>query len=188
MRFIRYTERCLNAQARLLRISALAALCALALMAGCDTGPKGPVVRIGSALPPLTFTDATGAPVSLPASVAGKVAVVLFWQKGCRYCEREMPSIEPLYRKYGAEGFVYVGVHMGDDPGAVRSMVEANGLTFPMLVDAGSAARLAYGVNAVPTMFLLDREGIVREKILGGLGGDALERLVVEHLRVGTPE
>jgi peroxiredoxin len=172
-----------------LRLSAaLVVLCALALLAGCESGPKGPLVRIGSALPPLTFTDASGAPVVLPASLAGKVAVVLFWQKGCHYCEREMPSIEPLFLKYEPEGFVYVGVHMGDDPGAVRSMVEANGLTFPMLVDAGSAARLAYGVGAVPTMFLLDREGIVREKILGGLGGEALERLVVGHLRAGAPE
>jgi len=139
-------------------------------------------VKVGSTLPALVLSTATGAEYRLPEAARGKLLVILFWSKGCKYCEREMPVLEPLYKKYKDRGFELLGVHMGDDPEAVAAIVKAGSLSFPMVLDKALKSRDLYGVKAVPTMFVVGREGLVVEKVLGGLPAAEIEKLLKEKL------
>lgn len=159
-----------------LAASSIIAILAMALIAGCSQ--KKPALAVGQKLPGLELTTVSGEKIDLPAAIQGKLAVILFWSKGCNYCKREMPLMQPLYDRHRESGFLIVGVHEGDDPGAVEELVRENGLTFPMFVDAKSAARGQFGVVSVPTMFVIAPDGSVKEKILGALPVEQLEKLV----------
>ena len=148
-------------------------------LSGC-TKKKAPTVAVGQKLPQITLTSASGSPFVLPSGMEGKLSVILFWSKGCNYCKREMPLMQPLYEKYADKGFLIVGVHEGNDPEAVDEMVKANALTFPMLVDSSREAEGLFGIVAVPTMFVIAPDGTVKEKVLGGLPVEQIEKLVFE--------
>lgn len=160
---------------------AAAVLLVLALAWGCDA-KKGPTVRQGAPLPAATLPSTEGNPVNIPADMKGGLTVLLFWSQGCHYCEKEMPRIEPLYEKYHAGGFNFLAIHMGPGMDASRQMKADMSLTFPMAVDEKSSLGKLYGIVSVPTMFVLDGKGIVREKILGGLGAADLEKLIREGI------
>ena len=159
----------------------LAAVMLLSTLAGCQDD-RQPAVTRGSSLPALALKDLAGNGVHFPAAYRGKVLAILFWTRGCSFCKREMPTIEPLYKKYAPEGFVFAAVHVGKDDGTAKAMARSMGLTFPMLIDAKSDVRKAYGVSGVPSMCIVDRDGLLAEKILGGLSAVNLERIIKEHL------
>jgi peroxiredoxin len=150
------------------------------VLVGCAPH-KAPPVKKGMKLPALVLEDAAGVPFTIPADLKGKVVVMLFWSKGCPFCKREMPSMEPLYQKYKDRGYVFVGVHVGDGRDAVKMHTKTMGLTFPMLLDEKKLTKL-YGLVAEPSMFFLDREGVVTEKILGGLSAKNIEVILKEKL------
>ena len=159
----------------------LSFMVSVTLLMGCDSN-KGPTLRQGSALPHVSLASTDGRTLSIPEDFRGKLTVLLFWSKGCPFCKKEMPLIEPLYQKYRDRGFTFVAVHMGPGMDAARSMQADMGLSFPQLVDEDSRLRKHYGIVSVPTMFVLDDNGILREKILGGLGAGDLEKMILETL------
>lgn len=158
-------------------------LSALWLMptSGCDD-KKGSGLQKGSPLPPLSLPDTEGNIINIPGDLSGSTKVLLFWRDGCTYCEREMPQIEPIYQKYHEMGLDFVAIHMGPGLEASKKLRDDMNLTFPLLIDKDSRTRKLYGVAAVPTMFVLDGKGLIRERILGGLGaGD-----IVKLIEIGT--
>ena len=93
-----------------------------------------------------------------------------------------MPEIESLYERIKGKGFQFVAIQIGGSASASEEFKKRFGITFPMLHDEKSAIINLYGIAGVPTMFLVDRQGAVQEKILGGLDGAALEELVSKRL------
>lgn len=129
-------------------VLALVLLAALPL-AGCTGG---------------TTTRAAGAgPVLLPASVAeqwqGKVVVADFWATWCGPCRASSPNVQILHDRFaGDAGVLVVAVHADDnveDPGAYLA---EHGYTYPLVERGGSVAD-AFGVHALPTFVVLDRDG-----------------------------
>ncbi|MBI4384015.1 MAG: TlpA family protein disulfide reductase [Nitrospinae bacterium] len=94
----------------------------------------------------------------------GKYLLVNFWATWCGPCKMEMPSLEKLYRRFKSRNFSLLAVS-GDMFGdkVVRPFVEANNLTFPVLLDQRLTVSHKYGVVSLPTTFLIDPEG----KIIG---------------------
>jgi thiol-disulfide isomerase/thioredoxin len=164
-----------------LSITITVVLLASALAAGCQN-KNGSTVSRGSALPGISLPSTEGRVISIPGATKGDLTVILFWSQGCHYCKREMPLIEPLYRKYSDKGFSFVAIHMGPGMEAVRSMKEDMGLSFPIVIDENSSLGKLYGIVSVPTMFVLDRNGIVMEKVLGGLGAGDIEKLIKDNI------
>ncbi len=170
-----------NKEGHMARFAAyLLIVSALLLMGGCDRA--GPRVRIGEPLPEVALTSLDGKKVSLPAAYRGSVVVVLFWEKDCPYCAVEMPLSERIYRKYRESGFVFVALNVGNKKDDVEDAVSGMDITYPVLLDPGAAARKRFGIRGLPTMFFLDREGLVTEKILGGLTTEMLDAMVAEKL------
>ena len=103
------------------------------------------------------------APDNRPLTLAdfkGKVVFLNFWATWCEPCREEMPSMERLHLAYKDRGLVVLAVSLdSQDASVVSPFVKKFGLTFPIGLDPKMAVRERYGVWAVPSTFLIDRNG-----------------------------
>lgn len=122
--------------------------------------------------PDLMAENPEGTPMKL-SSLRGKVVLLDFWASWCRPCRMENPEIVNLYNTYKSKGFTVFSVSLDTDKRAWKNAIEADQLNWPHHVSDlkgwQSKAAALYGVNAIPTTFLIDREGaIVSQNLRGG--------------------
>lgn len=162
------------------RVSVLLLLVILAL-AGCDSGDgnaesttkvvaEGAATggKVGAVAPDFDLERIDGGRLRL-ADLRGKVVIVDFWDTWCPPCRAAMPHLQQLSVEH-ADDLVVVGVAIGrNGKQAVADFVKAQGLTFPVvLIDEKFATAEAFdGVSSLPTTFLIDAEGVVRERWVG---------------------
>ena len=110
----------------------------------------------------------------------GKLVMLNFWAPWCPPCLEEMPALERLYRQHRENGFVLLAVSVDTDPSKVAPFVTAHRLTFPVGLDPKTRVAELYGVRALPSTFLIDREGNLSALALGprAWDGDAAHSLV----------
>ena len=132
-----------------------------------STVPSTKQIQVGFPAPNFTFPDLNGQQVSL-SDLRGKVVLVNIWATWCPPCRQEMPSIQKLYERFKGENFEILAVSI-DSTGreVVAPFMRTMNLTFPALLDPGENIRPLYGVTGVPESFIIDKEGIVVEKIIG---------------------
>ncbi len=124
---------------------------------------------IGSAAPDFQLVDTAGAVRSLSAE-RGKVVLVNFWATWCPPCKAEMPSMEELYRNYGGSNFEILAINVDDDgPAVMPGFLKDNPHTFPILFDSEFQARTLYGVAMFPETFIVDKNGIIKRKLIGAI-------------------
>ena len=90
-----------------------------------------------------------------------------FWATWCGPCRESIPHLVQLYKTYHAQGFEIIGLSLdkgGKD--VVRQFVQSMDIPYPIAIAPDSVAR-DYGVHGLPTTILIDREGKIREKIVG---------------------
>ena len=104
----------------------------------------------------------------------GKVVLLNFWATWCPPCRREMPALEQLYQQLGEQGLVVLAINQWEDPDHVFAYTgELNVFpSFPILFDPDSSVSEEYGVKGLPTSFLLDQDGQVRYRAVGGRAFD----------------
>jgi peroxiredoxin len=124
-------------------------------------------IQPGLEMPNFTFPDINGKEVSL-SDHRGKVVLVNVWATWCPPCRQEMPSMQSLYEKFKGENFEILAVSI-DSEGreAVAPFMRKMNLTFPALLDPGETIRSLYGITGVPESFIIDKQGILVEKIIG---------------------
>lgn len=117
-------------------------------------------------------------------SLHGRPVLVTFWATSCTICLSEMPRLVDLYRRYHDRGLEIVAVAMPYDAAwLVASYATSRALPFPVAFDAnGALVRSFGGVEATPTAFLLDRRGVVLQRIQGRPDFADLERRVERSL------
>jgi peroxiredoxin len=115
----------------------------------------------------------------------GKVVLVNFWATWCPPCLEEMPAMERLWRRHKDAGFVLVAISLDTDPKKVPPFVSARRFSFPVGLDPKMAVAEKYGVRALPSSFVLDRDGTVTGIALGPRAWDdrAAHGLVQAMLR-----
>lgn len=160
----------------ILRTIALA--CAL-LVAACDDGPGAP--HVGEPMRPFSARALSGDTVDLPAAAAGKVVVLRFWATWCAFCKDEMKAIEPVWRQHRDRGLLVLAVNAGQNARDIGEFVAALEVSYPILLDPGSKITRGHGVTGLPMTFFIDREGTVRNRILGE-ADEATFRRIVEGL------
>lgn len=134
-----------------------------------------------SAAPAFELETLDGAPVSL-ADLRGKVVVVNFWATWCPPCRVEMPGFQRVYTDRREDGLVIVGVSLDQGgEGPVREFVRERGITFPIAMADANVAQAFGGVRTLPTSFLIDREGRIRQEVTGIFAEPTL-RMAVGHL------
>jgi cytochrome c biogenesis protein CcmG/thiol:disulfide interchange protein DsbE len=125
------------------------------------------LVKPGVPAPDFTFPDLEGKKVSL-SEYRGWVVLVNIWATWCPPCVEEAPSIEKLYNTLKGDQFKILAVSI-DSKGreAVVPFMKKYSLTFPVLLDPEGKIRILYGLTGVPESFVIDRKGIVVEKVTG---------------------
>ena len=137
------------------------------VQAGKRPGLERGVVHVGDEAPNFTLRDLHGNMTSL-SQLRGKVVLLNFWATWCGPCRVEMPAMEQLYQSFPRREFEILAVSTDAQGAAVtRPFQKQMGLTFPILHDSEYRTGLAYGARTLPITFMLDRQGIVRQKIFG---------------------
>jgi peroxiredoxin len=119
------------------------------------------------------------------ADQRGKMVLVNFWATWCPPCLEEMPAMERLWQKHKDAGFVLVAVSVDADPKKVVPFVTEHKLTFPIAFDTKMSVAEKYGVRALPSSFILARDGMLAALALGPRHWDnkASHRLVETMVR-----
>lgn len=123
---------------------------------------------VGAPAPEITLTNLRGQEVRL-SDLRGKVVLLNFWATWCKPCKEEMPAMQASYDKLREQGFVVLAVNELEDTEKVIEHVRKHGHTFPVVMDHDNVVANHYGVVGLPASFLVDRQGVVREKIFGSL-------------------
>jgi len=113
-----------------------------------------------------TLQTLEGNTVSL-ASLKGKVVLLDFWATWCGPCRETIPHLVSLHTEYHDKGLVVLGMNMDrGDLDVIRRFVKSMGIPYPILLTTEEVAH-SYGVDALPTTVIIDKEGKIREKIVG---------------------
>ncbi len=141
------------------------------------------ILRAGQTAPVFSLSDINGKTWRFPEDLKGKVVAIRFWADWCKSCAEEMPVIERVYNKYKVKGLVILAVHIGEEKDSVVKFVKGIKISYPVLIDPRAVVTGQYGVTGLPITFIIDRNGIIREKILGETGQSSFEELVLEQLK-----
>ena len=106
-----------------------------------------------------------GAPLNI-AALRGKVAVVDFWAISCGPCRLTSPELARIQAKYGAQGLTVVGITT-DAKSDAAEFAERRSIGFSVLSDEDGDTTRAYGISAIPTVYVIDKRGIVRDVMVG---------------------
>ena len=132
--------------------------------------------------PALKLNGLDGQPHDL-AQLKGKVVLINFWATWCPPCRREMPSMERLSETLEGEAFTVLAVDVGEDADTITTFTSQldTTLSFPILLDTRSHAMQAWKVAGLPTTFLVDKQGRIVARAIGGREFDHPE--IVQAIR-----
>jgi cytochrome c biogenesis protein CcmG/thiol:disulfide interchange protein DsbE len=108
----------------------------------------------------------------------GQVILLNTWASWCPPCRAEMPDLEAYYREHKEDGFVVLAVNDEESDSTVANFIQAQGFTFPVLLDSDGKVMSQYGVRGLPTSFFIDRSGMVRGVWSGQLSPERLKQIV----------
>lgn len=122
----------------------------------------------GYLAPQFSLNNLSGSLVRL-SDFKGKVVLLNFWATWCAPCRREIPSLERLYHMRKDQGFEIVAVNGENVTNSqIASFAKKFEMSFPILLNPRRDIGSKYWVRAIPTSFLLDKNGVIRWKIVGG--------------------
>ena len=126
------------------------------------------IVQFPEASEPVDFRleDADGRPLSI-SEFRGRVVFLNFWTTWCPSCRIEMPSMEKLHQTFKDGDFAMVTINLQESPSRVKEFFKEFKLTFTALLDTGGEVGIMFGVNQIPTTYILDKKGRIIGKAMG---------------------
>ena len=156
--------------------SLLALLACLSLSAATAVAPQAPDFRL---------ENRAGGETSL-AELRGQVVMINFWASWCGPCRQEFPALDEMYRKYKPMGFTMVGINVETEKTDAERFLGMRPVSFPILFDPDNSVSGRYGVSAMPTTMLVDRQGRLRWQHRAYQPGD--EARYIEQIRAMVRE
>jgi cytochrome c biogenesis protein CcmG, thiol:disulfide interchange protein DsbE len=152
--------------------------CALVFTAGCSKGKSAVPVKAAtekSQAPEITVVSLDNQQQTLTA-LKGKVVLLNFWATWCPPCREEIPSMMKLNSFMAGKSFQMVCVSV-DEGGkkAIEEFFKNSGFSLPAYTDATGQAAKTYGITGVPESFVIDKNGVIVKKVIGGLDWNSPE-------------
>jgi cytochrome c biogenesis protein CcmG/thiol:disulfide interchange protein DsbE len=125
------------------------------------------ITTIGSVAPDIELIDINKNKIKL-SELSGAVVFINFWATWCEPCINELPSIEELSKlTSGNPKFKLITILFKDDESSAFNFMKENGYTFPIYLNPEGSAAKNFGITGVPETFIIDKKGILRNKIIG---------------------
>jgi peroxiredoxin len=132
--------------------------------------------------PAWTLPDLAGEMVS-SAQFKGKVVIVDFWATWCGPCVEEIPGYIALQEKHGKDGLIIIGISLDRrGPESVKKFAAKHRMNYTVLMGDAAVVEAFGNFDAIPTTFIIDREGNIRERKTGGMPAADFEKLVLQYL------
>lgn len=144
---------------------------------GLVTNPSEDEVglEVGKAAPDFTLQDLNGTPTRLSDFRGEKFVLINFWASWCGPCKVEMPDLEAVYQERGDE-LVVLGVDLQESVADVKTFLnEEIQVTYPILMDEGGKVANGFNMFTQPTSYLLDKDGIIRDRKFGAFTPEELQ-------------
>ena len=152
----------------------------LLLLSGCSGKPELRA-HVGELAPDFALEDVDGGTVRL-SDFRGRVVVLRWWSHWCcSHARIDLADLQINYLLYEDRGLTMIGANPRDSRGVVSLLKVELDLTYPLLLDPVGEEAYAWGVVG-PATFLIDREGVIREKILGERNQELIAKLILELL------
>lgn len=115
----------------------------------------------------------------------GKVVVLEFWASWCAPCRQSFPWWNTMHAKYADEGLIIIGVNLDNEPDSALAFLEEYPANFKIYYDTDKELARTFGVQAMPTSYIIGRDGEIHAKHFGFKvkNQDAYEAAVVDALR-----
>ncbi len=137
----------------------------------------------GTLIPEINIPDVNGKNISLQ-SLKGKYVLVDFWASWCMPCRKENPNVVEAYNKYKDKGFTVYSISLDDDIEKWKKAIEQDHLSWPYHVSElkgwESEVVHQFGIEGIPTNYLIDKEGII---IASNLRGKELENILTQVIK-----
>ncbi len=135
-------------------------------------------LTVGKVAPDFALPDLQDRTIRL-SDFRGKVVFLNFWATWCQPCKEEMPSMEVLYKTFERDGLVVLAVSIDrvTTKQNIPPFVNSMNLTFPVLVDSWGQTDKRYKLMGVPETYIIDQEGVLREKVIGPRDWTRLDNL-----------
>jgi len=147
------------------------------MVCACDS-QSGRVV-IGKPVPDFTYETLDGEWRKFK-DLEGKVVFLRFWADWCRYCDVEMPIIDKLYQEIKSKGFTVLAINVKQPRARARAFVEKFSLSFPVALDEEIKIAKQYNVKGLPMNFVVNREGILKELLIGPINDEQTLKKLLE--------
>jgi len=98
----------------------------------------------------------------------GQVVVVNFWATWCPPCREEMPSMERAWHKLQKHNIAMLAINVGEDADTIFTFTADYPVTFPLPMDKDSSVVKEWPVRGLPTTFVLDKQGRIVYRVIGG--------------------
>ena len=143
---------------------------------------------LGNPAKPFIVTSLDGKTISLD-SLKGKVVILNFWATWCPPCQAEIPEFVQFYRDFEKKGVVIIGLGVSDNDAALQKFSKTNRINYPVANDKGGRVSSLYGgIRSIPTTFIIDRKGVIRNMRVGGINRQELLKMVEPYLSGVTKE
>jgi cytochrome c biogenesis protein CcmG, thiol:disulfide interchange protein DsbE len=152
-----------------------AGLQAIALSGPTDGAPP----KIGSLAQDFTATTVDGKKVSL-SGLKGHPVWLTFGATWCAACVAEAPDVQAAYEKFKPKGAVVLAIFIREDSATVKDYADRVGLTYPKVADPDTRIASAYRVYGIPAHFFIDKSGILRSIMTGGLSPEQMAAALTE--------
>jgi thiol-disulfide isomerase/thioredoxin len=130
----------------------------------------------------MVFNDINGKKIDL-SNMRGKVVLIDFWSIRCGPCIQEMPHVRAMYDKYQNQGFEVIGISADGDKEQVEQILKKTNANWPQRLDNGKDVKVRfhslYNITSLPTVWLLDKNGVIVDR---QARGERLEPLIRKYL------
>ncbi|MBI4280474.1 MAG: TlpA family protein disulfide reductase [Armatimonadetes bacterium] len=147
-------------------------------------GPAREGVRVGNLAPDFALSSVAnpGRKVRL-SDFRGQVVVLNFWASWCVPCRSEAKDFVQAHQKYRSRGVVILGVDIVQDTWEdAAAFIKEHGVIYPTVRDDTGEVTTRYQIVGLPTTYFIDRQGVIRDRFVGGFLGDLGRKELIKRI------